>query len=124
MSDQTVPRQLLDDANSAVEKLRKKLEEATVQGRKEMDSALQSMTSQLKLLQSQLKSTEEQLFRSMQREKDLAAQLHDADLKSAVISKLRSEKSELQKIVEEHSKTIDDLRVKDAEVRHLSRHHL
>ena len=63
MSEETVPRLLLDDANRAVEKLRRKLEEATVQGRKEMESALQSMSSQLKTLQSQQKNIEEQLNR-------------------------------------------------------------
>ena len=114
MSDQTVPRQLLDDANNAVEKLRKKLEEATVQGRKEMDSAIKSMTAQLKMLQSQQKATEEQLLQSMQREKDSKQQLAEFDLKSSVISKLRSDKSELQKIIDDQSKKIDALR---AEVR-------
>ena len=114
MSDQTVPRQLLDDANNAVEKLRKKLEEATVQGRKEMDSAIKSMTAQLKMLQSQQKATEEQLLQSMQREKELKQQLAEFDLKSSVISKLRSDKSELQKIIDDQSKKIDALR---AEVR-------
>uniref|UniRef100_A0A7S0MK38 PDZ domain-containing protein n=1 Tax=Cryptomonas curvata TaxID=233186 RepID=A0A7S0MK38_9CRYP len=116
MSGQTVPRQLLDDANSAVEKLKRKLEEATVQGRKEMDAALQSITSQLKTLQSQQKSTEEQLYRSMQREKELGQQLTESDLKSTIISKLRNENSDLQRAMDDLTKKLDATGTKDSEV--------
>jgi hypothetical protein len=116
MSGQTVPRQLLDDANSAVEKLKRKLEEATVQGRKEMDAALQSITSQLKTLQSQQKSTEEQLYRSMQREKELGQQLTESDLKSAVISELRNENSDLQRAIDNLNKKLEAAGMKDSEV--------
>jgi hypothetical protein len=116
MSGQTVPRQLLDDANSAVEKLKRKLDEATVQGRIEMDAALQSITSQLKTLQSQQKSTEEQLYRSMQREKEMAQQLTESDLKSTAISKLENENSVLQRAIDDLNKKLDAARMKDSEV--------
>jgi hypothetical protein len=116
MSVETVPRQLLDDANSAVEKLKRKLEEATVQGRIEMDAALQAITTQLKTLQSQQKCTEEQLYRSMQREKDLEQQLIELDLKSAFILKLRSENSELQRVIDDQNKRLESAKMKDLEV--------
>jgi hypothetical protein len=117
MPGQTVPRQLLDDANSAVEKLKRKLEEATAQGRIEMDAALQSITSQLKTLQSQQKSTDEQLYRSMQREKDLGHQLTESDLKSAIISKLRkNENSDLKRTIDDLTRKLDATRMKDSEV--------
>ena len=130
MSEETVPRLLLDDANRAVEKLRRKLEEATVQGRKEMESALQSMSSQLKTLQSQQKNIEEQLNRSKQREgeleeqlnlskqreKELEQQLSEADLRTVVISKLRSDNAGLKKTIEELSKKIEANKKTDAEV--------
>lgn len=38
-----VPRRLLDEANNAVQRLKKKLDETTQTGRREMDTALRSM---------------------------------------------------------------------------------
>jgi hypothetical protein len=42
-SDGMVPRRMLDEANNAVLLLKKKLDETTQTGRREMDTALRSM---------------------------------------------------------------------------------
>jgi len=43
-----VPRQTLDDATAGVERLKQKLDEANVQNKKEMETALKSMQWQLR----------------------------------------------------------------------------
>ena len=110
-----MPRQLLDEANLAVEQLKKRLDEATILGRREMDTALQSMMLQLRTLQSQQKSTEEQLHRSTQREKELLKQLADSD-SSTLVARLRSENDELHAVIEQSNRKLDALRGNDVQV--------
>ena len=89
-----VPRQLLDDATAGVERLKQKLDEANAENRREMEAALKSMQWQLRTLQGQCRASDDQLQRSLERERDLRAQLTDQDVNN-VMRKLAEENTGL-----------------------------
>jgi len=91
-----VPRQLLDDANQGMERLKRKMDEANARNKRELEDALRSMQYQIRTLQSQARTAEEQLTRSMERERDMREALANQDI-SAVIGSLRDENLELTK---------------------------
>ncbi|KAJ1491516.1 hypothetical protein T484DRAFT_1774442 [Baffinella frigidus] len=91
-----VPRQLLDDANQGMERLKRKMDEANARNTRELEDALRTMQYQIRTLQSQARTAEEQLTRSMERERDMREALANQDI-SAVIGSLRDENLELTK---------------------------
>eukprot|EP00961_Rhodomonas_salina_P170316 2295562-Rhodomonas_salina.1 len=121
-----VPRQLLDDANEGVERLKKKLDETTVHNKREMDNALKAMQWQLKTLQSQYRTAEDQLKRSMEREKDLRDQLANQDVSSLLTTLreecdgLRRENDQLRDELDTVDSTMASLKAQEAEASILS----
>jgi hypothetical protein len=83
-----VPRQLLEEANQGMERLRRKLDEANSRSKRELEDALKSMQYQVRTLQGQARTAEEQLTRSMEREREMREALANQDV-STVIASLR-----------------------------------
>jgi hypothetical protein len=54
-----VPRQLLEEANQGMERLRRKLDEANSRSKRELEDALKSMQYQVRTLQGQARTAEE-----------------------------------------------------------------
>ena len=85
-----VPRQLLEEANQGMERLRRKLDEANSRSKRELEDALKSMQYQVRTLQGQARTAEEQLTRSMEREREMREALANQDV-STVIASLREQ---------------------------------
>jgi chromosome segregation ATPase len=95
-----VPRQLLEEANQGMERLRRKLDEANSRSKRELEDALKSMQYQVRTLQGQARTAEEQLTRSMEREREMREALANQDV-STVIASLREQNLELGKELEQ-----------------------
>eukprot|EP00961_Rhodomonas_salina_P060206 808280-Rhodomonas_salina.1 len=87
---ETVPRHLLDSANRTISKLQKQLDEIALESRRETEEATGALQNQLRVVQNQQRMAEDQLHRSMQRERDLRNQASNADV-TGIIGKLRGD---------------------------------
>ena len=94
-SGRLVPKKLLDDAHEASERLRQKLDEVVSSHKRDHEEAVRALQYQLKTVQGQYRTAEDQLKRSMQRERDLRDQLSNADV-SSILSKIRHENKTLK----------------------------
>ena len=107
-----VPKKLLDDAHEASERLRQKLDEVVSLHKRDHEEAVRALQYQLKTVQGQYRTAEDQLKRSMQRERDLRDQLSNADV-SSILSKIRLEnkalKDEIQGLKDTLSTMPEDL---------------
>ena len=90
-----VPRQLLQDSQESVERLKRQLNDALSHRDGEVDIAVHTLQAQLRAMQKQHKTAEDQLNRSLAREKELREQVVNADMLT-VISQLRRESKELR----------------------------
>jgi len=90
-----VPRQLLQDSQESVERLKRQLNDALSHRDGEVDIAVHTLQAQLRAMQKQHKTAEDQLNRSLAREKELREQVVNADMLT-VISQLRRENKELR----------------------------
>jgi hypothetical protein len=90
-----VPRQLLQDSQESVERLKRQLNDALANQDSEVNVAVHTLQAQLRAVQKQQKTTEEQLNRSLAREKDLREQVVNTDVVSAM-GQLRKENRELR----------------------------
>lgn len=85
-----VPRQLLRDSQESVERMKRQLNDALANQDSEVNVAVNTLQAQLRAVQKQQKTTEEQLNRSLAREKDLREQVVNTDVVSAM-GQLRKE---------------------------------
>jgi hypothetical protein len=91
----TVPRQLLLDSQDTVARLKRQLNEALANQDSEVNVAAHTLQAQLRAVQKQLKTTEEQLQRSLDRERDLREQVVNTDVVK-VLNQVRKENKELR----------------------------
>eukprot|EP00960_Hanusia_phi_P028310 747314-Hanusia_phi.AAC.9 len=78
-------------------------------GEEHEKSVVRSLQAQIKFLQNQHRTAEEQLNRSMQRERELREQAANADM-MGLIAKLRRENKELRELSEETAQRLETLR--------------
>jgi len=90
-----VPRQLLLDCEENVGRLKRQLQDALTNQDSEVTVAAHTLQAQLRAVQKQQKTTEDQLNRSIARERDLRDQLVSSDVMT-VMSQLRRENKDLR----------------------------
>ena len=102
-----VPRQLLLDAQEAVERLQQQLSNALADKDSEVTAATNTLQAQLKATQKQQKTAEEQLERSLARERGLRESVNNTDMINA-IALLRRENKQLR----EQNETLSEQAIK------------
>ena len=94
-ADDMVPRQLLLDSQESVQRLKRQLQGALSSSDSEVNVAVSTLQSQIRALQKQQKTSEEQLSRSLARERDLREQVVSSDVMT-VMGRLRKENKDLR----------------------------
>jgi len=90
-----VPRQLLLDSEEHAQRLQRQLHDALTNQDSEVSVAAHTLQAQLRAVQKQQKTTEEQLNRSIARERDLRDQITSSDVMN-VMAQLRREIKDLR----------------------------
>ena len=91
--DDMVPRQLLLDSQESEKRLKRQLQESLANA--QVGVAVNTLQAQLRAVQKQQKTTEEQLNRSLSRERDLREQVVSSDVMT-IMGQLRRENKELR----------------------------